>query len=234
MIALKYGFELALRDCRWAYDLATDVPSEIIERGNGQAVLIPPSRHDNTCRIGIAGTNDIEDIAQAAQFCGRRNRHLGFYVHSLRLKKALEKRIPLGCELILSGHSLGGVTAMNLSLDMAPYCKRINVYSFGAPKAFRKPFRLPSNVRWTIVVNDMDLVQDYPILKRFDWDKMVDLNGSVLRLVFSRNLRYISFPQRSCRIISEGIRSFAPITNTYETIRKYHSLTEYEELLRIV
>lgn len=219
-----------LSRCQAAYDLTWDSPHEIIQRGNAQALF---ARNKNLVHIFIAGTNDVRDVIQAAKTCGRRNRHLGFYTHSLRLKKAIEKRIGKRDTVSITGHSLGGVTAQFLSLDLAGYCHNILVHSVAAPKGFRTPFHLPPSVRWNIYTNDLDMIPDYPLTKSFDWRSMQSQNAATLSIIQLTNNKLgkpYSFLQRMMKVLGPSWLHGKPFTEGYERVAKYHSLKHYMRL----
>jgi hypothetical protein len=234
------SFTQAISWCKLAYtDEINHFDLDRVVRDNAKGFVYREAQL-NQVTIGVAGTNDIDDLINAAQFCGTGNRHRGFYLHSLRMKKALEALIGPRDTVTICGHSLGGVVGQYLSLDMARHCKAIQVISFGAPKGFRKPFSLPKNVSWRIVTNDLDMIPDYPILVRYNWPKFFEMNLPIkfndehwktMGLTLNNDpSRPLLFSQRVTKILLES-RSFAPITNMYRTIHKYHSINNYERMI---
>lgn len=225
--------ELAIDYCHNAYN-ALDNPyvrGEVIERGNALALVQSYSAYHT---VSIAGTNDIEDLGQAASVCGKGAYHPGFYAHSLRIKRAIQKHLKDKPKhtVWLYGHSLGGVCAQYLSLDLAQYAESIKVVSIGAPKGFREYLSLPANVSWIIIENDLDAVVDYPLSKPFDWDEFIDYNDHVERFVYSDRSRRRRWYEKYYELLKPSIRSFSPRFTLDDTIRRFHSLSYYEELIR--
>lgn len=225
-----------LKHCHWAYHPEhAEVPVEVITRHNAQAIYYRTryAGNINILNVAIAGTNEIRDLVNAAYFCGKNNRHKGFYYHSLRIKKALERIIQPNDHVVITGHSLGGVAAQFISLDMWDWCKSIKVISFGAPKGFRKPFPLPPRVHWTIIRGHYDLIPDFPFFKPFNWLTMMEKNrtGNVYHVHLPYDDVPSSFPQRMFENLRPSLLSTTPILTSYQTIGLYHSLSSYETSL---
>lgn len=237
MPSMIYSYNTTLGACRNAYDLKTRSPDDIvIERESGQAIisfrkLASLSKESRLVDVKIAGTNDIQDLGHAAMICNRGDRHAGFYLHSLRLKKAIEKYIRPKDVVYLYGHSLGGVCAQFLSLDLK--ARNVIVHSIGAPKGFRKPFELPLGVYWNLWDNDLDMIPEYPLTKPFSWQKMLAMNPY--------NINYTTIPngdrgeprgkwRKIVDILRPSLRSLSPRFTLDDTIAQYHSLDHYESL----
>lgn len=225
-------YRLAVTNSSFAYDRWHPEEHTIIERESSLALMTETvggsHRHVS---VMIAGTNDLEDLAQAAFICEKENQHRGFYLHTLRIKKAIERRIRPGDAVTITGHSLGGVCAQFLSLDIANKVRRVRVFSIGAPKGFRKPVYLPGNVEWYLWENDLDAIPEYPLTKPFDWGLMEEYNPYNFR-------RYILIngdrgePRgkwtKFLDLLRPSLRSFSPRFTFDETVKMYHSLAHYE------
>ena len=229
----RFELRYAIRMSRLAYEMDDTVNDELIVRNSSAAIvskLFHPMDHQV---VAIAGTNDIEDLSQAAMICGERNRHRGFYLHSLRIKKAIEYRISAKSSVTFIGHSLGGVCAQYLSIDLHRHVQSIQVLSIGAPKGWQRPFVLPENVRWTLWDNDLDLIPEYPLTKPFDWNHMRRLNGGRIKYYHIINGER-GTPRGKWRkivdILRPSFRSLSPRFTFDDTVRRYHSLNHYEVL----
>ena len=237
MPSMIHTYNTTLNCCRDAYDLRTRSSNDIvIERESGQAILSfrefkALSSTSRLVDVKIAGTNDILDLGHAAMICNQGDRHAGFYLHSLRLKKAIERHIRPTDIVYLYGHSLGGVCAQFLSLDIK--ARNIVVNSIGAPKGFRKPFDLPLGVYWNLWENDLDMIPEYPLTKPFSWQKMLAINPY--------NIHHTTIPngdrgeprgkwRKIVDILRPSLRSLSPRFTLDDTIAKYHALDHYESL----
>lgn len=172
--------------CTEAYKGTTGDPkAEVLLRDNARAIFYKkfddPDGY-NEIEISIAGTNDLYDIVEGAKRCYRKPKkhgikvHRGFYRHALKLRRALANRIENNDIVTIYGHSLGGISAQILSLDLAEKCLCVTVITYGAPKGFKRSFKLPENVTWIEVATQHDLIPRYPLCNRFNRWKMEDLN----------------------------------------------------------